>query len=91
MQSNGAFADKLYKGRGCGNCSSTGYRGRVAIHEVLPMTDAMRRLVNESGSIEDMRNVARKEGMKSLLEDGFRKVGMGITTLQEVMKETVAH
>ncbi|OWR27560.1 type II secretion system protein GspE [Saccharibacillus sp. O23] len=91
MQSKGAFADKLYKGRGCGNCSSTGYRGRVAIHEVLPMTDAMRRLVNESGSIEDMRAVARQEGMKSLLEDGFRKVAMGITTLQEVMKETVAH
>ncbi len=91
MQNQGAFADKLYKGRGCGNCSSTGYRGRVAIHEVLPMTDELRRLINESGSIEQMREVAKREGMTSLLEDGFRKVAMGITTLQEVMKETVAH
>jgi type IV pilus assembly protein PilB len=83
--------DTLYRGRGCGNCNQTGYRGRIAIHEVLMINDAMRRVITESAPMGELREVAEQQGMIDLLADGFSKVGQGLTTIQEVMRETVAH
>lgn len=84
-------AEVIYRGRGCGNCNNTGYRGRIAIHEVLTINDRMRQLITNSASIEELRAAGREQGMVQLMEDGFIKVSKGITTLQEVMRETVSH
>lgn len=84
-------AEVIYRGRGCGNCNNTGYRGRIAIHEVLKINDRMRQLITDSASIEELRAAGREQGMVQLMEDGFIKVSKGITTLQEVMRETVSH
>lgn len=81
----------IYHGRGCGSCNNTGYRGRIAIHEVLTINDRLRQLITESASIEELRAAGKSQGMVQLMEDGFLKVSKGITTLQEVMRETVSH
>lgn len=87
----GLPAEVIYRGRGCGNCNNTGYRGRIAIHEVLTINDHLRQLITDSASIEELRAAGREQGMIQLVEDGFVKVSKGITTLQEVMRETVSH
>ncbi|WP_217597843.1 GspE/PulE family protein, partial [Cohnella sp. GbtcB17] len=91
LRGRGLKVDKLYKGSGCGNCNKTGYRGRVAIHEVLGMNDAFRRMVSENATVEELRTAAAEQGMISLMDDGLAKVLGGITTLQEVIRETVAY
>ncbi|WP_342547734.1 ATPase, T2SS/T4P/T4SS family [Paenibacillus sp. FSL P2-0089] len=87
----GLPAEVIYRGRGCGNCNNTGYRGRIAIHEVLTINDHLRQLITDSASIEELRAAGKEQGMIQLVEDGFIKVAKGITTLQEVMRETVSH
>ncbi|MEK4046418.1 ATPase, T2SS/T4P/T4SS family [Paenibacillus sp. FSL H8-0048] len=87
----GLPAEVIYQGKGCGNCNNTGYRGRIAIHEVLTINDHLRQLITDSASIEELRAAGREQGMIQLVEDGFVKVSKGITTLQEVMRETVSH
>ncbi|MEK3880360.1 GspE/PulE family protein [Paenibacillus sp. FSL M7-0420] len=87
----GLPSEVIYRGRGCGNCNNTGYRGRIAIHEVLTINDHLRQLITDSASIEELRAAGREQGMIQLVEDGFVKVSKGITTLQEVMRETVSH
>ncbi|WP_339220690.1 ATPase, T2SS/T4P/T4SS family [Paenibacillus sp. FSL H8-0332] len=87
----GLPVEVIYRGRGCGNCNNTGYRGRIAIHEVLTINDHLRQLITDSASIEQLRAAGREQGMIELVEDGFVKVSKGITTLQEVMRETVSH
>ncbi|MFC5453087.1 GspE/PulE family protein [Paenibacillus aestuarii] len=91
MQNKRIHADKLYKGAGCGACNRTGYRGRVAIHEVLKADDSLRQLVSDTSTLQELREAAAKQGMIQLLDDGIHKVVQGITTLQEVIRETVAH
>ncbi len=78
----------LYKPVGCPSCSGTGYRGRLAIIEFLPMTDPVRKLImahEEAGAIQKL---AIAEGMQTLYENGLVKVIEGITTLEEVMRVT---
>ncbi|MEK3883606.1 type II secretion system ATPase GspE [Paenibacillus sp. PL2-23] len=91
LQHRYAELDKLYKGRGCGSCNSTGYRGRVAIHEVLIVDDSIRKLITDGASVLELREAAARQGMIQLMDDGLDKVARGITTLQEVLRETVAH
>ncbi|MCM3627148.1 Flp pilus assembly complex ATPase component TadA [Paenibacillus glycanilyticus] len=91
FKSRGIHVDKLYRGRGCGNCGSMGYRGRVAIHEVLHINNEIRELITLSGSLGELREAAAKQGMIQLMDDGLEKVTKGITTLQEVLRETVAN
>ena len=79
---------KLYKSVGCVACSGTGYRGRMAIIEFLPMTDSIRKLImahEEAGAIQKL---AVAEGMQTLYENGLVKVVEGVTTLEEVMRVT---
>lgn len=79
---------KLYKGRGCAQCNNTGYKGRIGIYEVLPMTDEIRDLVVTRPSPSAVRRLADKAGVATLWEDGLEKVKAGITSIDEVMRET---
>src|SRR2546426_130768 len=87
-----AEAAKLtfYKGAGCDNCGGTGYKGRQGLYEVMAMSSALRRMVLKGGSTEELREEAVKEGMLTLRSDGMVKVKRGITSLEEVVKETAA-
>jgi len=69
---------------GCARCGGSGYRGRMAVHELLEATDAIRRLIREGATAEEVRVQAMKEGMRSLLQDGIAKVLQGKTELQKV-------
>jgi type IV pilus assembly protein PilB len=76
----------LYEGKGCNKCNQTGYRGRVAIHEVLTLTSGIQKLILGSPSNDELRQVALEEGMISLKEDGIDKVRQGVTTIREIMR-----
>ncbi|MCZ8519772.1 MULTISPECIES: GspE/PulE family protein [Paenibacillus] len=92
LKSRGMQApEKLYKGAGCGACNQTGYQGRAAIHEVLVVNDDMRQLISENATVQEMRAAALEQGLIQLMDDGIAKVLNGTTTLQEVIRETVAH
>jgi type IV pilus assembly protein PilB len=69
---------------GCSACSNTGYRGRLAIHEVMNMTEEIERLVVARASTEEITRVATEQGMRSLREDGLAKVLLGRTTIEEI-------
>lgn len=77
---------QLYRGMGCLTCNHTGYRGRVGIHEVLPMTADIRALIMQGGSADVIAEAAKREGMLTMVQDGLQKALAGITTLAEVMR-----
>ncbi len=77
------------KGKGCPNCNNTGYRGRFGIFEIFVIDDDARRLIYEKVSASVLRNRAREMGMRTLREDGIRKVLAGLTTPDEVIRATV--
>lgn len=79
-------ADIVQRGRGCINCNQTGYRGRTAIHEVLPITDEIRELIMQSASASEIREHVKEQGMLFLLNDGLQKAKQGITTTEEVLR-----
>lgn len=76
----------LYKGEGCETCDGSGYKGRIGIFEVLTASDTISRLVLEHQPTQAIEEQAVKEGMITLLKDGFLKVLQGITTVEEVMR-----
>jgi type IV pilus assembly protein PilB len=78
----------LYKGRGCQDCSRTGYRGRMGIYEIFRIDDEVRRLIYEKVPSNVIRARARELGMRTLREDGVRKIMAGITTPEEVISIT---
>ncbi len=85
----GQLTDGLvYHGKGCPACSGTGYRGRSGIYEMLIVTDAIRNLVMKKADSTSIARQAVEEGMKTLRDDGARKVAAGITTLEEVVRVT---
>jgi general secretion pathway protein E/type IV pilus assembly protein PilB len=77
------------KGKGCSNCSNTGYRGRFGIFEIFVIDDEARKLIYEKVSSSVLRARAREMGMRTLREDGIRKVQVGLTTPDEVIRATV--
>jgi type IV pilus assembly protein PilB len=79
---------QFYRGTGCENCSGSGYRGRAGLYEVMAMSPALRRLILMGGSTTELRDTAVSEGMLTLRMDGMKKLERGITTLEEVVKET---
>ena len=79
---------QAFRGKGCLLCKSTGFRGRTALYEVMPMTDALRALVAGNRSADDIRAAAEREGMRTLARDGIEKARRGITTLEEVVRVT---
>lgn len=78
---------KFCKGKGCEHCRNTGYRGRIGIFEVMKLNDRIRELVVTRPPTSAIRALAREYGMKTLWEDGMRKVINGVTTIEEVMDE----
>ena len=87
----GTFPDNMvYKGKGCTNCNQTGYKGRVGLYEVMPISPAIRSLILKGGSSDDIAKQAEKEAMITLREDGMQKVKDGVTSIEELMRETVS-
>ncbi len=76
----------FYQGRGCPNCSGTGYWGRVAVFELLPLTNRLRSLIMDNANMEEIRSQALEDGMETLQRNGLKKVINGMTTLEEVMR-----
>ncbi|HET7600005.1 MAG TPA: ATPase, T2SS/T4P/T4SS family, partial [Gemmatimonadales bacterium] len=76
------------KGKGCDSCSGTGYKGRQGLYEVMAMSPELRRMVLRGASVAELRDQAVEEGMLTLRMDGVKKIEKGITTLEEVVKET---
>ena len=75
----------IFEAKGCEYCRSTGYVGRVAIHEMLLINQELRQLISERADLGKIREASKKAGMKSLVEDGLEKVAEGITSIEEVM------
>lgn len=80
---------KFYYGKGCARCNNSGYKGRTGIYELLLVNDEIRDLVSENASVDDIRNVARTQGMTTLREAGLKLIFDGITTIDEIVRETV--
>ena len=79
----------MYKGRGCQTCNGTGYKGRVGLYEVLEINDAIRELIMMGANSVELRKKAIEEGMLTLRMSGLEKIEQGITTIEEVLRETV--
>ncbi|MBI3634949.1 MAG: type II secretion system protein GspE, partial [Candidatus Rokubacteria bacterium] len=80
----------FYKGKGCATCNFTGMKGRVAIYEVMPVTPDLREMILRGAPTADIRELARGQGMKTLRQAGLMKVLEGVTTVEEVLRVTVA-
>jgi type IV pilus assembly protein PilB len=76
----------LYRGRGCPLCSQTGYKGRLAIHEIMPLTSAIRQLINRRADRDAIAACAIREGMATMSQDGFTKAMAGLTTVEEIRR-----
>jgi type IV pilus assembly protein PilB len=79
----------LYRAVGCSACAKTGYKGRLALHEVMPVSEEIERLAVERASAAVIGQVAREQGMKTLRDDGMAKVLGGVTTLEEILRVVV--
>jgi len=79
---------KLYKGTGCNACDGSGYKGRVAIFEILKITNSLRRMISSNASELDIKDVAVKEGLVSLRQAAINKMLEGVTTVEEVFSVT---
>ena len=81
---------KTFKGKGCATCNNTGYKGRIGLYEVMEVNDDIRELILIGASSLELRKKAIEDGMITLRESGLHKVRAGLTTLDEVVRETVA-
>jgi len=77
------------KGKGCEKCNNTGYKGRVGLYEVMEITEELRELILVGASGLELRRKAVEEGMITLRGSGLLKVKLGVTTIEEVVRETV--
>jgi type IV pilus assembly protein PilB len=82
--------NKFYRGAGCPTCNNTGFKGRTGVHEFLIMNDELRDLVNRGQSTEKLRAAAMRCGMRPLRDSGLAKIHAGVTTVEEVIRETVS-
>ena len=78
------------KGTGCETCNGTGYKGRAGLYEVMALSPELRRLILRGGSVAEIRDQAVSDGMLTLRMDGMKKIERGVTTLEEVVKESAA-
>ena len=82
-----AEAEKItfYEAKGCEECNNSGFKGRLAIFEIMQMTNEVAKLTIERADTNRLRQQAQKDGMTLLLEDGIRKIAQGLTTIEEVL------
>jgi type IV pilus assembly protein PilB len=94
LQAGGIHGDDVqltfYKGKGCEACGGSGYKGRAGLYEVMSMSTELRRMILHGASADELRDQGLREGMLTLRMDGMKKVARGVTTLEEVIKETAA-
>ncbi|MCK6489179.1 MAG: Flp pilus assembly complex ATPase component TadA [Planctomycetes bacterium] len=81
---------RFYYGKGCDNCKNTGYRGRTALFEIMDINDAIRELVLQKSAATQIRIAAQRTGMRSLRDAGIQKIYAGLSTIEEVVRETLA-
>lgn len=79
----------FHRGRGCEKCNGSGYKGRLALFEMMVLDDELREMIMNHASTAALRNEARKRGMKSLREAGLNAIYNGLTTIDEVVRETI--
>ena len=91
MEPSEAKKHKFYRGKGCSVCNNIGYTGRTGIYEILIMNEELRRAVVDKASAGEIREIALKYGMKTLRSDGLDKIFKGITTIEEVVRETTGY
>ena len=77
------------RGRGCSKCNNTGFKGRVGLYEVMDITEDLRELILVGASSLELRRKAIDEGMLTLRNSGLRKVKEGLTSIEEIVRETV--
>ncbi len=82
----GEACKMVYQGKGCLHCGNTGYRGRMAVHEVMPMTSRLREMVVRRASTSELAQEAIAEGMQTMQQDAVQKVRSGLTTVEELMR-----
>ena len=80
---------KPYKAKGCGACSDTGYKGRVGLFEIMQVTNDIKDLILAKSQPKDIKEVALRNGMISLRKSGLAKIKDGVTSIEEVLRETV--
>jgi len=89
MTSEQLVGKTFYRGKGCEKCNRTGYKGRLGIYELLIMNDEMRDMIIRNASTEELREAARRAGMITLRESGMEGIFAGLTTADEVIRETI--
>ena len=77
---------QLFRAAGCSSCGNTGYRGRIGMYEVMPMTEELERLTVDRASSDQMKAVAIEQGMQTLRDDGLEKARHGMTSIEEVAR-----
>ena len=78
--------NSFYKGKGCEKCNNTGYKGRISVNEVLVIDNNIRNLINKKATATEIKEEAKKQGMTTMLQDGFNKAKEGITTIEEILR-----
>lgn len=81
---------QFYYGAGCNRCNNTGYKGRTGLFEIMTFNDEVRELIMNHASTNVLRTASQKTGMKLLREAGLSAIYNGLTTIDEVVKETIA-
>lgn len=81
---------KYFKGKGCATCNGTGYKGRIALYEVMPFTETIKELVLNGANTSDLKRAMINDGVKTLRMSGLTKIAEGVTTLEEVLRVTMA-
>jgi len=89
MTSDQIVGKQFFRGKGCEKCHRTGYKGRLGIYELLIMNDEMRDMIIRNASTEDLRDAARRNGMVTLRDSGMEAIFGGLTTADEVIRETI--
>jgi type IV pilus assembly protein PilB len=89
FEQKGIAVEKIKKGSGCPQCNSTGYRGRIAIHEVLNVDDTLRELITQKRADASYREYMHTKNLPTLFMDGLEKVAQGITTMEEVYRVSI--
>ena len=84
-----AAKKKFFYGKGCERCNNTGYKGRMGIYELLIMNDNLRDLIVAEVSLDQFREACRKSGMRTLREAGLQAIHGGLTSIEEVLRETL--
>jgi type IV pilus assembly protein PilB len=89
MSAEEAAGKPFFYGKGCEKCNNTGYKGRMGLYELLIMNDTLREMVVSEASLDEFRSACRKFGMRTLRESGLKAIHDGLTSIQEVIRETI--